>query len=131
MKVRGNVARGIMDTIGLRFRMDAWSIRIDGLARIKYGWQNLIIDFYQVQSLLGYFWRLGSDSRDAIPYETHNVVQAVLVVRPRFRRRLSSRCIGNTRHIFIGQYSMDAGKGPRLASVDLANDGVRRGAAQQ
>ena len=128
MKVRGNVARGIMDTVRLGFRMDAWSIRVSCLARIKYSRQNFIIDLYQIQGLLGYFWRLGSDSRDAIPYETHDVVQAVLVVRPRFWPRLSSRCVGNARHIFIGQYSMDTGKGPRLASVDIANDGMRMGA---
>src|SRR6266849_333522 len=125
MKVRGNVARGIMDTIRLRFSMDAWSIWVGCLTRIKYGWQNFIIDLYQIQSLLGYFWRLGSDSRDAIPYETHDVVQAVLVVRPRFRPRLPSRCTGNARHIFIGQHGMDTGEGPRLASVDIANDSMR------
>src|SRR2546421_9594728 len=120
-----------MDTVRLRFRMDTWSIRVDGLTRIKYGWQNFIIDLNQIQSLLGYFWRLGSDSREAIPYETHDVVQAVLVVGPRFRPGLSSRCIGNARHILIRQYCMDAGKGPRLASVDIANDGMRMGAGQQ
>src|SRR5437588_7740517 len=103
-----------MDTVRLRFRMDTWSIRVDGLARIKYGRQNFIIDLYQIQSLLGYFWRLGCNSSDAIPYETHDVVQAVLVVRPRFRPRLSSRCIWNARYIFIGQHGMDTGEGSRL-----------------
>ena len=58
-------------------------------------------------------------------------VQAVLVVRPRLGPGLSSRGIGNARHIFIGQHCMDAGEGPRLAGVDIANDGMRMGTGQQ
>src|ERR1051326_6248102 len=111
--------------------MDAWSIRSDSLARIKYGRQYFIIYLYQVQGLLGYLWRLSGDSRHAIAHKTYDVVQAVLVVRPGLRPGLSGRCIGNARHIFIGQHGMNTGESPGRASIDIANDGMGMGTGQE
>ena len=129
--VRGNVARGVVDTVRLRFRMNAGCIRVGRLARVKYRGQNFVIDLDQVQSLLGYFRRLGSHSCHTITDETHDVIQAVLVVRTRLRPGLPGRGIGNARHIFIGQHSMNPWQSPRLARVDIANDGMGMGTGQQ
>ncbi len=131
MKVRCEVARGIMDAVRLRLRMQAWRAGVHSPAGVKQRGQNFIIDLNKLQGLLGDFRRLGSQGCDTITDKAHPIIEAVLVMRAGFGPGLPGGRIGYTRHVFIGQYGMHAGQCSRLRNIDVAYNRMRMWTREQ
>src|SRR6266702_8062604 len=101
---------GVIDVMRLRFGMETGCVGSHSLTWIKDGRQHFVINVDKAESLLGNFRCFGSHSSDAVSHKTHDVVQAILIIRTRCGRCLSSRDIRNTLDILVSQDSMDAGE---------------------